>query len=105
MDIILVPLIKVLMLVIDSFRWALIVYAILSWLIAFDIVNTQNALIHSINDILRRLIDPLLSPLRSILPTPGGLDLSFIVLFLIVTFLENMLSHAIVRFLPYMLGW
>ena len=105
MDIILVPLVNVLMLVIASFRWALIVHAILSWLLAFNILNTQNALIHSINDVLRRLINPLLAPLRSILPSPGGLDLSFFVLFLMVVFVENMLSHAILRLLPYIIRW
>ena len=97
MDIILVPLIKVLMLLASSFRWALIIYAVLSWLIAFNMINTQNMLIYRVNDILGRLIEPLIVPLRRILPNPGGIDLSFFALFLIVFFVENLLVRAAFR--------
>jgi len=99
MDIILVPLIKVMMLLVSSFRWALVIYAILSWLISFNLLNTRNILVYRINDLLFRLIEPLLSPLRSILPNLGGLDLSFFTLFLIVVFMENMLLRIATRLL------
>jgi YggT family protein len=103
MDILVVPLIKVLMLLLASFRWVLVIYAILSWLIAFNLLNTRNLLIYRVNDVLFRLIEPLLSPLRSILPNLGGIDLSFFVLFLIVVFMENMLLRVAARFLVYMM--
>lgn len=99
MDILLVPLLKVLMLLIGAFRWCLIIYAILSWLLAFNMLNTQNMFIYRVNDILYRLIEPLLSPLRSLLPNLGGIDLSFFVLFLIVVFLENVLIRIGARLL------
>ena len=99
MDIILVPLIKVMMLLVSSFRWALVIYAILSWLISFNLLNTRNILVYRINDLLFRLIEPFLSPLRSILPNLGGLDLSFFTLFLIVVFMENMLLRIAARLL------
>jgi YggT family protein len=97
MDIVLIPLLTVLMLLMKALRWGLIVYAILSWLLAFNMLNTRNPLIYRINDILFRLIEPLLSPLRSILPSLGGIDLSFFVLFLIVTFVENVLVRIAVH--------
>tara|TARA_R110002050_G_scaffold1262_2_gene8970 strand:+ start:5402 stop:5704 length:303 start_codon:yes stop_codon:yes gene_type:complete len=99
MDIVLIPLFKVLMLLIYTFKWALIIYAALSWLFAFNILNMDNQFIYKVNDFLHRLISPMLRPLRSFIPVIGGLDLSFLALFLLVYFVENMVERIFMRLL------
>lgn len=99
MDILLIPLLKILMIVITALRWSLVAYAILSWLIAFNIITLQNMLVFQINDLLKRIIEPMLRPLRRMIPNPAGIDLSFFVLFLIVIFIENVLTQTFFRFM------
>ena len=88
-NVIVVPLLKVILLLISLFKWALIIYAIMSWLIALNVVNTQSPLIYKVNEVLYRLTEPALKPLRNILPYVGGLDLSFLALYLIIFLVEN----------------
>lgn len=64
--------------------FALFAYAILSWLVAFNIVNTRNRGVYMILDVLDRITTPILAPFRAIIPPMGGLDISFIVAFLVI---------------------
>jgi len=73
----------------------LIVNAVISWLVAFDIVSRRNAFVAQIWDFTQRLTDPLLKPLRRIIPPIGGMDLSPIVLILGLLFLVRLL-YAVV---------
>jgi YggT family protein len=73
----------------------LIVNAVISWLVAFDIVSRRNAFVGQIWDFTQRLTDPLLRPLRRVIPPIGGLDLSPIVLILGLLFVERLLYAAI----------
>ena len=84
-----VPLIGFLVLVIDLFIWVVIAGAILSWLIAFNVVNTQNRFVYQIADMLYRVTEPALRPIRSVIPNLGGIDISPIVLLLICFFLRS----------------
>ncbi len=68
----------------DVIIWALILTAILSWLVAFNIVNTRNRGIYMIMDVLDRITTPILAPFRAIIPPMGGLDISFIIAFLVI---------------------
>lgn len=63
---------------------ALVVSAILSWLVAFDVVNLRNNVVRQIYYALERITDPLLEPIRRFVPPLGGVDLSFIILFLLI---------------------
>lgn len=74
---------------------ALVITAILSWLVAFDVVNLRNPVIRQIYYALDRITEPLLSPIRRFVPSLGGVDLSFIVLFLIIQGIRNYLSPAL----------
>ncbi|MBL61174.1 MAG: hypothetical protein CMI85_03505 [Candidatus Pelagibacter sp.] len=71
----------------------LIVNVILSWLTAFDIINTNNRFVYSILELSFRLTDPLLNPIRRFIPNISGLDFSPIILFLILGFLRNLLKE------------
>lgn len=76
--------------VIGLYIWVLIASVILSWLVAFGIINTRNQVVYTIGDLLHRLTDPLLRPIRSILPSMGGLDISPIVLILALYFVRDL---------------
>ena len=70
--------------------WAVILSAILSWLVGFDIINVRNRLVYIIVDSLQRITEPLLLPIRRLLPNLGGIDLSPIVLILLLIFFRNL---------------
>jgi len=71
----------------------LIINIILSWLTAFNIVNANNKFVYTILDASFKLTDPLLNPIRKIMPNIAGLDFSPIILFLILGFLRNLLRE------------
>ena len=71
--------------------WILIFQVIMSWLIAFNIVNTHNRLVWQINYALHKLTNPLLSPIQQILPNLGGIDISPVILIIILHFARNIL--------------
>ncbi|MCE2510850.1 MAG: YggT family protein [Alphaproteobacteria bacterium] len=77
--------------VIDIYIWLLIISVILSWLVAFNIVNTSNRIVYLIGDFLFRITEPALRPIRRILPSLGGIDISPVVLILGLIFLRNLL--------------
>jgi YggT family protein len=66
----------------------LFVSAVLSWLIVFNVVNTRHPVVSIVGDFLYRVTEPLLKPIRRRLPNFGGIDVSFIVLFLIIVFIR-----------------
>ena len=85
------PLIGFIVLVIDLYIWVVIASAILSWLVAFNVVNTNNRFVLSIADMLYRLTEPALRPIRSILPNLGGIDISPVILIIGLMFLEQLI--------------
>jgi YggT family protein len=84
-------------LVLQLYSWVLIAAAVMSWLHAFGVINRYNRAVAIIDDVLFRLTDPLLRPLRRFIPSAGGLDLSFIVLYLAVFFLQDFIVRDIGR--------
>jgi YggT family protein len=77
--------------VIQIYIYILIAGAVLSWLIAFNVVNTRNQAVATIADALWRLTEPVLAPIRRFLPNFGGLDISPVVLILLLYFARNLL--------------
>ena len=90
------PLIGFFVLVIDLYIWIVIASAILSWLVAFNVVNTNNRVVLVIGDTLYRLTEPALRPIRSILPNLGGIDISPIVVIFIIIFLRYVIALYII---------
>ena len=74
----------IVLLVLDLYVWLLIASAILSWLVAFNVVNTRNQFVAAVAEFLYRITEPLLAPIRSVMPNLGGLDISPIILILII---------------------
>ena len=77
--------------VISFYIWLLIAQAILSWLVAFSILNTQNKLIYLIGDFLYKITEPALKPIRRLLPDFGGIDISPVILIIILIFFRDLL--------------
>jgi len=76
--------------VITIYIWIIIINAILSWLVAFNILNTQNRFVFSVLDTTYKLTDPALNKIRRFLPTFGSIDLSPVVLILFLMFIRNL---------------
>jgi YggT family protein len=89
-------LLNVLSIAIDLYMWVLITSAIMSWLVAFGVINTSNQIVRTVGD---RLTEPVLRPLRAVIPSVGGLDLSFIVLYFLLIFIKSFLQHDLPRLL------
>ena len=77
--------------VITLYIWILIAAAILSWLVAFNVVNPYNQIVRNIGEILHRLTEPLLRPIRNFLPNLGGIDISPVILILLLLFIERLI--------------
>jgi YggT family protein len=77
--------------VINLYVWCIIISAIMSWLIAFNIVNTQNRIVYLIGDTLHSITAPLLQPIRRFMPNLGGIDVSPIILILSLFFIRSLL--------------
>lgn len=93
MDPLLRTVAEILYVALDLYVWVLIISAILSWLIAFNVVNTRNRAVYMISDVLYRLTEPALRPIRNVLPNLGGVDLSPVVLILIVMFIQRLILN------------
>ena len=83
---------RALFLVIDIalqlYIWLLIAAAVLSWLVAFNVVNTRNQFVAMIGNFLYGITEPVLRPIRNMLPAMGGIDISPIILILIIIFIR-----------------
>ena len=75
---------------ITIYLWVIIVNALLSWLVAFNILNTQNRFVFSVLDTTYKLTDPILNKIRRFVPTFGSIDISPIILILGLMFLRNL---------------
>jgi YggT family protein len=82
--------------VISIYVWLLIAQAVLSWLVAFGIVNRYNRVVATIGDFLWRVTEPLLRPIRRVLPDLGGIDISPVILILLIWFLRNLMFEYLV---------
>ena len=88
-------ILDIVLIVLDLYVWLLIASAILSWLIAFNVVNTRNQFVASVAEFLYRITEPVLGPIRRSMPSLGGLDISPIILILIIMFIQRVITYYI----------
>ena len=93
-------ILDIVLIVLDLYVWLLIASAILSWLIAFNVVNTRNQFVASVAEFLYRITEPLLAPIRRMLPSFGGLDISPIILILIIILVQKLIAYNL---MPYVM--
>ena len=77
--------------IITIYLWVIIINAILSWLVAFNVLNTQNRFVFSVLDATYKMTDPALNKIRRFIPTFGSLDVSPVILILLLMFLRNVI--------------
>lgn len=80
--------------VIDIYWWVLLVAVVMSWLIAFDVINMRSQVVYSIWKGVNALTEPLLGPIRNLLPSVGGLDISPLILLLVLQFLRDLIVSS-----------
>ncbi len=80
--------------VITLYIWALVISAVLSWLVAFNVINTRNRFVYMVGDFLYRVTEPALRPIRRVVPMLGGIDISPLVLILVLVFLRNFMFEV-----------
>jgi len=85
----LIAVLEIVQLLLRVVSWIIIAQAILSWLVAFNVINTHNDFVRTVWDALGRMTEPLYRPIRRILPDFGALDLSPVVVLLIIYILSN----------------
>jgi len=82
-------LIRFINFLLELYIFILFAAAVLSWLVVFNVVNTRNPAVAMVADFLYRITEPALRPIRERLPNFGGIDISFIVLILIIYFVQT----------------
>jgi YggT family protein len=94
------PIVFILIQIINLYMYLLIASAILSWLIAFNVVNTRNQFVSAIAEFLYRITEPVLGPVRRRLPSFGGLDISPIIAFFVLWLIQLYLAEYVYPFVP-----
>lgn len=89
------PFIWLILTVLNIYFWIVIAMVIFSWLVAFNVVNTNNQFIYQVRYFLHRITEPVLGPIRRFLPDLGGLDISPMVLLIGIIFLQRMIIHYV----------
>lgn len=92
------PIAALLIAVLDIYKWVVIAAVIVSWLTAFNVINSHNNFVRSLLHILYVLTEPVFRPIRRIIPAMGGLDLSPIIVLLIIWFLQYSIQWASFRY-------
>ena len=92
-----IALLRIVEVLLNIVWWIIVVQAILSWLIAFNVINTSNDLVHSVWTALQRMTEPMYRPIRRVLPDFGALDLSPLVVLLILYILQTIVIPSIAQ--------
>ncbi len=77
--------------ILQLYMWVIIAGAVMSWLVAFEVVNTRNRFVAMALDFTYRLTEPLMRPIRRVIPSISGIDLSPVILILGIMFIQNVL--------------
>ena len=94
--IVLGPLIEVTIVAIDLYMWVVIISVILSWLVAFNIINTSNRFVYAVVDFLHRITEPAMRRIRRMLPNLGGIDIAPVILILGLYFVQRVLQNILI---------
>ena len=87
------PFLWLILTILDVYFWIILATVVMSWLVAFGVINASNPYVRQIGLALRRLTEPLLGPIRRLLPDLGGIDISPIVLLIGLQFLKYLVAY------------
>jgi YggT family protein len=88
-------ILDVILIALQLYIWIVIAMAIFSWLVAFNVVNTRSPVVAMVGDFLYRITEPVLRPIRNVMPNLGGIDISPVILFLIIILIEKVIVYYI----------
>ena len=83
----------IILILLQLYWWVLLIMIIMSWLISFNVINTRNQFVAGVWRALNQITDPILRPIRRVIPPMGGLDLSPIIVFIIIFFLQQLIAN------------
>ncbi|WP_421761906.1 YggT family protein [Devosia sp.] len=89
-------LLQTLSFILNLVWWIFLIVIIMSWLINFNVINTRNQFVANVWRVLNQITEPILRPIRRVIPPMGGLDLSPIIVFVIIFFLQNWIASIAV---------
>ena len=92
-----IALLQIVQLLLNLVWWVIVIQAVLSWLIAFNVINTQSDFVRTVWNALQKITEPLYRPIRRIMPDFGALDLSPLVVLLILYILTNIVIPNIAQ--------
>jgi YggT family protein len=84
--------------ILNIYSWIIIASAIVSWLVAFGVINVRNQFVRTAVDFLYRITEPVLRPIRRVLPNLGGIDISPVIDLLLIIFLQHLLVEYVIGF-------
>ncbi len=85
----------IILILLQLYWWVLLIMIIMSWLISFNVINTRNQFVAAVWRVINQLTEPVLNPIRRVLPSFSGLDLSPLVAFLLLFFIERIIIYYI----------
>ncbi|WDR01715.1 YggT family protein [Devosia algicola] len=92
-----IAVLQTLSMILNLVWWIFLIMIIMSWLISFNVINTRNQFVASLWQIVNAITDPILAPIRRIIPPMGGLDLSPLIVFVAIFFLQSFLANDLPR--------
>jgi len=97
MNTILIPVLQVLSVALDLYKWAVVIWVVLSWLVAFNVVNSRNQFVSTIGRALDNIVEPALRRIRRYVPVFGTMDISAVVLFLLILLVQLVIGRLILN--------
>ena len=79
--------------ILEIYVWLLVIWVIISWLVSFDVINTRNRFVYLVTDFLYRITEPVLRPIRRVVPNLGGMDISPVILILAIWFTRSLMRE------------
>ena len=98
MDVFFIPLLNVGLKIIGLYQFLVMVYIILGWLESFNILNRYNQVVYTVHTFLFKIIEPVLIPIRKFIPNFGNIDISPIILFFTIYFIQGVISQILYKF-------
>ena len=90
----------IILLILQLYWWIVLAMIIMSWLISFNVINTRNQFVEAVWRVVNQLTEPLLNPIRRVMPNFSGLDISPIILFLIIFFIQQLILRYGYAYVP-----
>ncbi|HVZ27415.1 MAG TPA: YggT family protein [Rhizomicrobium sp.] len=91
------PIAALLITILEFYKWIVVLAVVVSWLTAFNVINVHNNFVRSVLSLLYALTEPVFRPVRKVLPPMAGLDLSPIVVFVVIWFLQYTIQYLSFR--------